>query len=70
VTRSGVDGIDVDVLGGKYNMSDIMAAIGLGQFANIDAITAHRRALARHYYEQFGRISKRNRRPAAAAGFR
>ncbi|MRW89302.1 DegT/DnrJ/EryC1/StrS aminotransferase family protein [Duganella sp. FT80W] len=54
VTRSGVDGIDVDVLGGKYNMSDIMAAIGLGQFANIDHITAHRRALARRYYEQFG----------------
>jgi dTDP-4-amino-4,6-dideoxygalactose transaminase len=54
VTRSGVDGIDVDVLGGKYNMSDIMAAIGLGQFAHIDAITAHRRALARRYYEAFG----------------
>ena len=54
VTRSGVDGIDVDVLGGKYNMSDIMAAIGLGQFANIDNITAHRRDLARHYYECFG----------------
>lgn len=54
VTRSGVDGIDVDVLGGKYNMSDIMAAIGLGQFANLDAITAHRRALARHYFAQFG----------------
>jgi dTDP-4-amino-4,6-dideoxygalactose transaminase len=54
VTRSGVDGIDVDVLGGKYNMSDIMAAIGLGQFANIDAVTAHRRALARHYFDSFG----------------
>jgi len=54
VTRSGVDGIDVDVLGGKYNMSDIMAAIGLGQFKNIDAITAHRRDLAAHYYECFG----------------
>ncbi|MBB5607779.1 MULTISPECIES: DegT/DnrJ/EryC1/StrS aminotransferase family protein [unclassified Janthinobacterium] len=54
VTRSGVDGIDVDVLGGKYNMSDIMAAIGLGQFANIEAITAHRRSLARHYFAQFG----------------
>jgi dTDP-4-amino-4,6-dideoxygalactose transaminase len=54
VTRSGVDGIDVDVLGGKYNMSDIMAAIGLGQFANVDNITAHRRALARRYYEAFG----------------
>nr|WP_315221825.1 DegT/DnrJ/EryC1/StrS aminotransferase family protein [uncultured Duganella sp.] len=54
VTRSGVDGIDVDVLGGKYNMSDIMAAIGLGQFANIEAVTAHRRALARHYFDCFG----------------
>ncbi|OEZ96867.1 DegT/DnrJ/EryC1/StrS aminotransferase family protein [Duganella sp. HH101] len=54
VTRSGVDGIDVDVLGGKYNMSDIMAAIGLGQFANIANITAHRRNLARHYYQAFG----------------
>jgi dTDP-4-amino-4,6-dideoxygalactose transaminase len=54
VTRSGVDGIDVDVLGGKYNMSDIMAAIGLGQFANIEAITKHRRALARHYFACFG----------------
>jgi dTDP-4-amino-4,6-dideoxygalactose transaminase len=54
VTRSGVDGIDVDVLGGKYNMSDIMGAIGLGQFANIEAITAHRRDLAKHYYECFG----------------
>ena len=54
VTRSGVDGIDVDVLGGKYNMTDITAAIGLGQFANIAQVTAHRRALARHYYAQFG----------------
>nr|WP_315256797.1 DegT/DnrJ/EryC1/StrS aminotransferase family protein [uncultured Duganella sp.] len=54
VTRSGVDGIDVDVLGGKYNMSDIMAAIGLGQFVNIEKVTAHRRALARRYYEAFG----------------
>ncbi|MBV7535695.1 DegT/DnrJ/EryC1/StrS aminotransferase family protein [Duganella sp. sic0402] len=54
VSRSGVDGIDVDVLGGKYNMSDIMAAIGLGQFANLDKITAQRRALARRYYQAFG----------------
>ncbi|NRR29512.1 DegT/DnrJ/EryC1/StrS aminotransferase family protein [Oxalobacteraceae bacterium] len=54
VSRSGVDGIDVDVLGGKFNMTDITAAIGLGQMAHIDQVTAHRRALARHYFEQFG----------------
>jgi dTDP-4-amino-4,6-dideoxygalactose transaminase len=54
VTRSGVDGIDVDVLGGKYNMSDIMAAIGLGQMKTLEALTAHRAALARHYFDCFG----------------
>ena len=52
VTRSGVDGIDVDLLGGKYNMSDIMATIGL--MKHIDALTAHRAALARHYFDCFG----------------
>jgi dTDP-4-amino-4,6-dideoxygalactose transaminase len=54
VTRSGVDGIDVDVLGGKYNMSDIMATIGLGQMKHVDAITAHRTTLARRYFDCFG----------------
>jgi dTDP-4-amino-4,6-dideoxygalactose transaminase len=54
VTRSGLDGIDVDLLGGKFNMTDMMAAIGLGQMKNVDAITAHRRALAKYYFELFG----------------
>ena len=54
VTRSGVDGIDVDVLGGKYNMTDITAAIGLGQMATIGAVNAHRRKLAEHYFKCFG----------------
>jgi dTDP-4-amino-4,6-dideoxygalactose transaminase len=54
VTRSGVDGIDVDLLGGKYNMSDIMATIGLGQMKNLEKLTAHRAALARHYFDCFG----------------
>jgi dTDP-4-amino-4,6-dideoxygalactose transaminase len=54
VTRSGVDGIDVDVLGGKYNMSDIMATIGLGQMKKLDALTAHRAKLAQHYFDCFG----------------
>ena len=54
VTRSGVDGIDVDVLGGKYNMTDITAAIGLGQLKTIGAVNAHRRVLAAHYFACFG----------------
>ena len=54
VTRSGVDGIDVDVMGGKYNMSDVMAVIGLGQMKHVETVTAHRATLARHYFDTFG----------------
>ena len=31
-------------------MTGIAAAIGLGQFAHLDDITAQRRKLARHYF--------------------
>ncbi|MES2740449.1 MAG: DegT/DnrJ/EryC1/StrS aminotransferase family protein [Pseudomonadota bacterium] len=54
VSRSGLDGIDVDVLGGKYNMTDMAAAIGLGQLPQVDTISAHRRNLARAYFAHFG----------------
>lgn len=54
VSRSGLDGIDVDVLGGKYNMTDIAAAIGLGQLKHLDEFNAKRAALARHYFSRFG----------------
>jgi dTDP-4-amino-4,6-dideoxygalactose transaminase len=54
VTRHGFDGIDVDVLGGKFNMTDIAATIGLGQFVKLDEVTTHRQAMARRYFELFG----------------
>jgi dTDP-4-amino-4,6-dideoxygalactose transaminase len=54
VTRNGLDGIDVDVLGGKYNMTEIAAAIGLAQMAHLEAFTAKRLALAKHYFSCFG----------------
>jgi dTDP-4-amino-4,6-dideoxygalactose transaminase len=54
VTRSSFDGMEVDVLGGKCNMTDIAAAIGLVQLPQLEAITARRRELARHYFATFG----------------
>ncbi|MBS0307813.1 MAG: DegT/DnrJ/EryC1/StrS aminotransferase family protein [Proteobacteria bacterium] len=54
VTRSGFDGLEVDVLGGKFNMTDVAAAVGLGQMAHIEAVTTKRRALAQHYFANFG----------------
>ena len=55
VTRSGEDGIDVDVAGGKANLTDVAARIGLGQLRRLEEFTAARRTLARHYFECFDR---------------
>ncbi|MFZ6749758.1 DegT/DnrJ/EryC1/StrS family aminotransferase [Undibacterium sp. Ren11W] len=54
VSRTGLDGIDVDVLGGKYNMTDIAAAIGLGQMKHLAEFNAKRMELAKHYFTLFG----------------
>jgi dTDP-4-amino-4,6-dideoxygalactose transaminase len=54
VSRHGLDGIDVDVLGGKYNMTEIAAALGLGQMPHLAAFNARRLALAQHYFDCFG----------------
>ena len=43
--------MSVDVLGGKSNLTDIAAAIGLGQLKHLDEFTAKRRELARAYFD-------------------
>ncbi|MCS6762722.1 MAG: DegT/DnrJ/EryC1/StrS aminotransferase family protein [Candidatus Protistobacter heckmanni] len=53
VVRSGYDGMEVDMLGNKANLSDVHAAIGLGQLARIGEINARRHALARRYFALF-----------------
>jgi dTDP-4-amino-4,6-dideoxygalactose transaminase len=45
--------MSVDVVGGKSNLTDIAAAIGLGQLPHLAAFTAQRRALARAYFDAF-----------------
>ncbi len=40
---------DVDFPGGKFNMSDVSAAIGRAQLQKLDAFCQHRRGLANHY---------------------
>ena len=52
VRRSPDGGMDVDVLGGKFNLTDIAAAIGLGQLKHLETFTARRRALAQRYFAQ------------------
>lgn len=52
VKRFPDGGMDVDVLGGKWNLTDIAAAIGLGQLKRLAEFTERRRALARRYFDR------------------
>ena len=53
VVRTGHDGMDAEVVGGKFNLTDVAARIGLGQLPHLAAVTARRRELARTYLERF-----------------
>ena len=53
VVRLPDGGQEVEVAGGKHNLTDIAARIGLGQLKQLEAFTARRRVLARRYFERF-----------------
>ncbi|MFZ9745729.1 MAG: DegT/DnrJ/EryC1/StrS family aminotransferase [Opitutaceae bacterium] len=51
VVRSGLDGMEVEVVGGKFNLTDVAARVGLGQLPRLEEFNGRRRALARRYLE-------------------
>jgi dTDP-4-amino-4,6-dideoxygalactose transaminase len=59
VVRSGQDGMEVEVIGGKFNLTDVAARVGLGQLPQLETFNAQRRELARIYFELFATPSGR-----------
>jgi dTDP-4-amino-4,6-dideoxygalactose transaminase len=55
IVRSGEDGMECDVLGGKANLTDIAARIGLGQLPHLQRFTKRRRELAKLYFARWDR---------------
>ncbi len=53
VVRTGYDGMEVELVGGKFNLTDVAARVGLSQLAQVEAFTQRRRELARAYFELF-----------------
>jgi len=51
LTRQGMDGMDVDVLGGKDNLTDVNAVIGLQQLKQLPTYQARRALLAHQYFD-------------------
>jgi len=52
VVRSGHDGMEVEVLGGKYNLTDVAARVGLGQLPHLETFNRQRRELAGLYLQR------------------
>jgi dTDP-4-amino-4,6-dideoxygalactose transaminase len=49
--KTGADGFDTLLAGGKYNLSDVAAAVGLGQLKHLEQFNARRRQLVARYFE-------------------
>jgi dTDP-4-amino-4,6-dideoxygalactose transaminase len=52
VVRSGFDGLEVEVAGGKFNLTDVAARVGLGQLPHLAQFNARRVELARRYFAE------------------
>ena len=49
--KSGIDGFDTLIAGGKSNLSDVAAAVGLGQLRRLEEFNTKRRQLIARYFE-------------------
>jgi len=54
LVKSAADQFDVTLAGGKANLSDVAARVGLGQLARLEEFNAARRALVGRYFERWG----------------
>jgi dTDP-4-amino-4,6-dideoxygalactose transaminase len=52
VVRSGYGGMEVEVAGGKFNLTDVAARVGLGQLPHLAQFNARRLELARYYFAE------------------
>ncbi|MGH8279716.1 MAG: DegT/DnrJ/EryC1/StrS family aminotransferase [Gammaproteobacteria bacterium] len=54
ITKHADGTLDVTRPASKHNMTDVAAAVGLGQLRHLDEFNAQRRALAYRYFERLG----------------
>ena len=54
IIRDGEGNVDVVRAGGKYNLSDVAARLGLAQLERLDGFTDRRRELANLYFDELG----------------
>ena len=61
LVRSGPDGMEVNILGGKDNLTDINAVIGLHQIKQLDQFQKRRIELAKKYFQKITQAGLANK---------
>jgi hypothetical protein len=57
ISKDAAGNVDVVDAGGKYNLTDVAAAVGVGQLRRLEEFNARRRLLAAHYFARLaGRV--------------
>lgn len=51
IVKDANGSMDVTLPGGKYNLSDVAATVGIGQLRNLDAFNEKRSRLVAHYFD-------------------
>ena len=69
VVRTGVDTMEVEVVGGKFNLTDVAARVGLGQLPHLEQFNAQRRELARAYFDFLEPVARRTALQLPSADF-
>jgi dTDP-4-amino-4,6-dideoxygalactose transaminase len=68
LTRDGFGNMDVTVAGGKHNLTDVAAAVGIGQLRRLEEFNSKRRTLAHYYLEKLQDHPMLTLPPAGDAG--
>lgn len=58
ITKNNEESLDASIAGGKYNLSDVAAQVGLGQLKHLDEFNTKRRQLVTRYFEYFAKDSR------------
>jgi dTDP-4-amino-4,6-dideoxygalactose transaminase len=58
ISKDAAGNVDVYGAGGKYNLTDVAAAVGIGQLRELERFNARRRTLVSHYFARLaGRLA-------------
>jgi dTDP-4-amino-4,6-dideoxygalactose transaminase len=68
IVKDAAGNVDIETAGGKYNLTDVAAAVGLGQLRSLEKFNQRRAELAAHYERRLAQHVDADRLPLPGEG--